>query len=570
LVAAMITLFLVLTIVLIGIAGTPTGPSHNGAMSTASGGMQMAFARTQSVTSFNLAESGVEYSLQWLHEQPSPPANTSSFAPSLWSGSTLGDREVVAVYNAINEEVGTFSIKIYPASGNPDNTQKSYIIESIGTSGGFSEILQVEVQQVSFGTYSYFSNDEYNNGYWVAGMNTFDGPLHSNSVDAYNPNDPTPVPTNILWYDTGNTQPMFTWDGPDAFSAVASSVGWNRDWIGNMSSPATDAEWLEVATGGASSITTGGDMIPLPTSSNTQETAALGGTAVPSTTGVVVPNNGTAATGGVYIHGNVNNMILSAPTSTSQKIEIDQTQANGYPLTTYVTENIATSQTTIVVDTTKPNGTVTATTNTYTGVTDGVVYSDGSIGQNGPPGQGLSGVVANNYTDANGNVITPNRLTIATDASQNIFMNGPLTLLTQRLQDSNGNPVPETSDTNYEENAATVGIVSDSIIVDDTTAQNQMLVNMQIDATVLAYNTIAPNNYGYNGALRGTFTVNGGYIADQEGIFGEIDWSGNMIEGFKEHYHYDPRLANNPPPYFPTTGSEYNVLSWQRVSKVLQ
>jgi hypothetical protein len=568
--ASMIGLMLILAVVLLGIAGTQNGPSNSGTVANANNGMQMAFARTQTVTAFNLAESGVEYTLQWLHEQPSPPSQQVAFGPSLWTGTTAPDRTTLTVYNAANAPIGTFGVKIYPDAGNMTNTQKKYVIESIGTSGSFSEILRVYVQQASFSKYSYFTNTEWSNGFWVAGMNSFDGPMHSNSVDVYNRSNPNPIPTNILWYDNGTTAPMFTYDGPDAFSCVAPTIDWLRDNLGNPSGPQNESEWLAVATGGSASVSTGTDLVPLPTSSTTQQLAAIGSSAPPTNIGVTIPNNGTQATAGVYIHGTVKNMVLTTPAPTTQQVEVDQTQSNGEPLVTTVAMNLATNTTTVTVNTTQTDGSVVTTTNSYNGTTNGVVYSDSTIGSNGPPGQGLSGTVANNLTDGNGNIIRPNMLTIATDASQNLYMNGSVTLLTQRQQGSNGAPIPESQDANYVQNAGTCGIVSNHIVVDDTTAANVMLCNEQVDASVMAYDTFDPNNYGYNGALRGTFTINGGYVADTGGCFGEIDWNGNMIEGFQEHYRYDERLANSPPPFFPTTGAQYDVLSWQRVPGTIQ
>jgi hypothetical protein len=573
-VGAMLVLFILLTIVLIGVAGSMNGPSSSGAVTTMNNGMQLVAARGQSVSSFNMAESGVEYTLQWLHEQSSPPNNTSPFAPTLWSGSPSGERQVVTVYDSIGDAVGSFSVRIYPISTNAGNSQKMYVIESVGVCGGFSQIVQAYVQQASFSKYSYFSNTEISNGYWVSGMNTFDGPLHSNSVDIYNLNNPNPIPTNILWYDTGNATPMFTWNGPDAFSSVASSVAWQRDSIGNFSAPQTNSEWLSVATGGASSISTGADKVPMPTTNNLQQIAAIGSASVPVATGVVVPTTNGSTSAGIYIHGAVQNMTLTTPAPTTQEIEIDQTQSNGKPLITYITKNLATSQTSVQVNTTQTDGSVTSNATTYSGVTNGVIYADSQIGSNGPPGEGLSGVVANNYTDGSGNIITSSQITIATPTNHSIYMNGSLTMLTQRLQ-ANGNPVPESQDPNYVQKAGTLGLVSGNVIIDDTTSANHMLTNEQIDGVVMASNgsnggSIQPNNYGYNGAQRGTFTINGGSIDYDEGIFGEIDWNGNLIEGFAEHYHYDPRLADRPPPFFPTSGEEYDVLSWQRVGSTLE
>jgi hypothetical protein len=33
---------------------------------------------------------------------------------------------------------------------------------------------------------------------------------------------------------------------------------------------------------------------------------------------------------------------------------------------------------------------------------------------------------------------------------------------------------------------------------------------------------------------------------------------------------YDNRLSNDPPPYFPTTGTRYQVLSWRRMAQRLE
>jgi hypothetical protein len=145
-VGAMLVLFILLTIVLIGVAGSMNGPSSSGAVTTMNNGMQLVAARGQSVSSFNMAESGVEYTLQWLHEQSSPPNNTSPFAPTLWSGSPSGERQVVTVYDSIGDAVGSFSVRIYPISTNAGNSQKMYVIESVGVCGGFSQIVQAYVQ----------------------------------------------------------------------------------------------------------------------------------------------------------------------------------------------------------------------------------------------------------------------------------------------------------------------------------------------------------------------------------------------------------------------------------------
>ncbi|MCL0068934.1 PilX N-terminal domain-containing pilus assembly protein [Thermodesulfovibrionales bacterium] len=61
----------------------------------------------------------------------------------------------------------------------------------------------------------------------------------------------------------------------------------------------------------------------------------------------------------------------------------------------------------------------------------------------------------------------------------------------------------------------------------------------------------------------GTLTVYGGIIQDSRGPVGTTDpRTGQGRSGFANDYHYDLRLMNNAPPFFPTTG-DYVVLSWK-------
>lgn len=143
---------------------------------------------------------------------------------------------------------GTFSVCIFPDAMNnaPINNAtgqgsvKKYLIQSIGTSGGVSKVVQAYVSQTSFGNYAVFLNSTPPNAYWGSGLNVFDGPVHSNNSDNGNPATPNGALNNILWSD-GTTStpaaPIFTYQGSDAFTVSGPSVNWYRNSYGNSSPP---------------------------------------------------------------------------------------------------------------------------------------------------------------------------------------------------------------------------------------------------------------------------------------------------------------------------------------------
>ena len=57
--------------------------------------------------------------------------------------------------------------------------------------------------------------------------------------------------------------------------------------------------------------------------------------------------------------------------------------------------------------------------------------------------------------------------------------------------------------------------------------------------------------------------VQSSIIQNKRGPIGTFNPSTNTpTSGYTKDYHYDPRMAVDPPPFFPTTG-EYDVHSWQ-------
>jgi hypothetical protein len=113
----------------------------------------------------------------------------------------------------------------------------------------------------------------------------------------------------------------------------------------------------------------------------------------------------------------------------------------------------------------------------------------------------------------------------------------------------------------FQQNAGTLGLIANTIQLEQYDANKHLIVNAEVDGLTLATNTF--NAVGYeNGAIQGTFKQMGGYIVGSAGFFGEINLSGTLLAGYEEERTYDPRLQTNPPPYFPTTGNKYSILSW--------
>lgn len=87
--------------------------------------------------------------------------------------------------------------------------------------------------------------------------------------------------------------------------------------------------------------------------------------------------------------------------------------------------------------------------------------------------------------------------------------------------------------------------------------------NVEVDASIMALddNFIVEN--WWKGPAKGTLTVYGGIIQDERGPVGTFSGStGKKLSGYSKNYLYDTRLANSPPPFYPTTG-DYISLSWK-------
>jgi len=561
--ATLMVLLVILAVMLVGQIGAVSS-GHTGVMTATSNALAASGSRTQAVSAFNMAQSGVNLTMYWLGVQASPPANTAAFAPALPGSTSTGSPARAKITPNSSKTTDYFSVEIYPDSSNTTNTQKKYLIESVGTSNGFTQIVRAYVEQTSLSKYEVLLNKWYpSNNYWVQGLSSFDGPVHDNNVGGQQ--------ENTLWLSNpGSTSPLFTYTGDDAYTVSSTGINWYKDNFSSSGAPTTKTDWASVASGGASTVHTSTSTVTFPTASTLQMNAALGGATAPSSTGVLVPTSGSSTNGGVYVHGDIKTMALSvgSPDTTQQIITITQAGPSSSTIVTTVTLTPSTNQTHVKTVTTPSSGSPVTTNVDYTGTTNGVIYTDGNIGsQTSPISGGLYGVVADNVVDGSGNITHRNALTIATDSTKNLNFDGSVTYHTARAK-SGGAYVSEASDANFTQKAGVLGVISNNIMLDQKDYNNNNLTNFEFDGSEFAYTSCDADNY--SGRSVGTWENMGSYISNIVGVFGTFNSANTLVSGFNTQFNYDMRLRDSPPPYFPTTGNQYDTVSWQRVSSTLQ
>jgi Tfp pilus assembly protein PilX len=484
--------------------------------------------------SFSLAEAGAERAMAWVRLQ-SELGNLPTSETSI-AATNLGD--------------GTYSAVITPDVANSTLDRKMFTVTATGTANGRTETVQIAMRQSSFGRYAYFSDYEVSsisgNPIWFKAGETLDGPVHSNNATAtYNEGGVSvTAPTHLDVNYNGSTSPIFMHE------VTASS----DDVIYNPGDPTTETDFRKVYDEGSSGYHLDVEPIELPKTSDRQRNAAWGATSgFPTDNGVYVANNGATATGGIYIKGD--SEIVMSVSGGNQVFAIKQGSN-----TTTITFNKSTNQTDVV----KPDGTVLH----YDGLTNGVVFSADNITK-------LEGTIADNQVS--GTTITKrNAYTICTDqgrapdhplgpaAGKKVTITGNI-----QYQTPPDKTQPPTHSSNL--NAGTLGIVSKDVMVSSSAPQNTT-----IHAVVLAsgYDGTADATTSKKGSFwnevyntrtpPGDLNLIGGLIQRRRGAVGTFNAAtGQTATGFTKKYSYDPRMADNPPPYFPTT-NKFDNISWKR------
>src|SRR3569833_804679 len=197
--------------------------------------VRMGHIQRDASAAFNLAVSGAVVALLWLHQQSSPPMNTTPFGVL---SNTLGP--------------GCFSVVFVPVSDNASNPNKlpRNLIRSTGVAGMRQETVALYVQVKSFGSWAYFKNIEDPSLWYIKGM-SMDGPVHSNNADGNL--------MNIDWVN--NTDPIFL----DQVSVVASQQNYYP------TAPQGDTQYRYIYELGIAGLTLQSFTIPLPATTDRQK-----------------------------------------------------------------------------------------------------------------------------------------------------------------------------------------------------------------------------------------------------------------------------------------------------------
>ncbi|MHB0935847.1 MAG: hypothetical protein ACYDCO_22805 [Armatimonadota bacterium] len=468
--------------------------------------------QSRQMQAFDLAEAGADKAEAYLRNLSSPPP--------------LRDYEDYISYptNGSPASVGgagTYRVKIHGVEGNEGAWQKSYIIVATGTTavGGLNRQVVAKVKQRSFAMYSYFTDQERspvtNDTIWFYARDRLYGPVHTNDR------------LHVSWSPT-SADPIFY----GTVSSVAAAVDWGTD-----GAPRTTRDWRRVLDGGQAAMTLGVQRIPLPLTSWAQRNAAWGADDnFPSNNGIYFPSSGSMLTAGTFVRGDCT-INFSVENGTGNQV---------------VTVVQGSTTRTITVDREDNETRVRrgAITDIYSGVPNGVIYCTGNI-------TSLRGTLADNYEDGE-RVIKRNAWTVATDVSagRNITITNNLAYRTP--PDSTK---PPTHNSNLR--AATLGLVAEDVVV-STSCPNEMTINGVILAG--GENTTNGTFYyaGWNGQKRNNLHILGGIIQKKRGPVCTFNSHDVLQTGYNKDYRYDPRMADTPPPFFPTTGG-YDVLSWQYV-----
>lgn len=276
----------------------------------------------------------------------------------------------------------------------------------------------------------------------------------------------------------------------------------------------------------------GADVVPLPTNSYNQQNAALGldptsstaptnsqvngqlGTGAGSGTppnGIYLVNSGGAVTGGLYVQGNLDQMLA----------RVDSLGRQVYVMTQGGTTK------TIVIDRVWNTTSVTvgASTTTYTGVPRGIAYVNGALSDMRGPDR-VDGVPPPAIADNNQVLIA---------ATGDIVVKRDVTL------------------NNYNTGQSVVGLYSSAGNVRIGNSASGAPNNMYLDAYVMAIGAAGAftvDNYD-SGSPRGTFHLRGGMVTRYYGAFYTFDTSGKLKTGYARDFHYDRRGL--VPPYYPST-----------------
>ncbi|MCL5055430.1 MAG: hypothetical protein M1169_05740 [Firmicutes bacterium] len=441
-----------------------------------------------------------------------------------------------------------YQVSITPGPGNSAGSLLSYTLRSTGTDGIFSKKIVSMIEQESFGEYLIFTNSEIapdGSTLWYApGLTITDGPVFTNGQfnvsipQGYYQNSPSPffLSTATSVYPPSSQYP----DGVN---------------YGGGGSPPYDSsgnpipgDYEDIYKGGRPDLITGAKPIPFPTGYSSIQNASWGNSSeFPAAPGVYV-NTGKPqppgvernpkAAAGIYVSGSVDQILMGTATNTNNSMLTLNQGTSQYQIT-YVTSDPVTIPPGSIVNG-KPihtpqeimtGNTILQNKNVYSvyqGTTNGTIFVNGNIGSSS--GGGISGTVQGKYTIA---------------ASGDLYINGNID-----YQDTTpGQPPTNSQDM--------LGLIGTNVIIGDSAPPNLMIYADIYAGAKQSDGSLTGWAYAqdYDTRQTGTLQLFGGVVSVYRFTTGTFNsYSGQMMSGYAKTLHYDPRLAQSPPPFFPTTG----------------
>jgi len=502
---------------------------------------KLSVLQKNSTDAFYLADSGTERAISWMEKQGAPP---SSIPPPL-----DGSADIEGMGG------GYYNVTISPPSSGTEVFNKIYTITCIGHAGysNSRRTIETKIRVQSFAGFAYFSDeekDQYGSTIWFRTGDVIDGKLH----------------TNDLIHVSGT--PHFLGEVSTHEDEIDYMENYYTRLDGNGEIEHNHPNFDEIFQSDETTygLTLAAGTIDLPQNreiSGTEyarslENISLGpsySSADVSTKNVYIPRSGNNVNGGIYINGDVEELILGtdAEPGGNSKISIKQ-NIGTYSSPNYVITEIITDEVFRSTQVTKYDiiGNVIEDPINYNGISNGVLYVGGEV-------KDLQG------DDSDGGL--QGKLTIA--ASGDITIGGDI-LYSDRID----------NDIDFSSEDADLSLVNDSlglvsegdIIVERNAKGSDGSDDIEIDAILMAIGTSFTYE-DYTDLMKGTLKIFGAFIQERRGPVGTFNSSsGYKVSGFTKDYHYDQRMASTDPdipsmipPYFPTTGN-YDKISWREIN----
>jgi hypothetical protein len=460
------------------------------------------------------------------------------------------------------------------------NGKSYYIITSTGTynTGGTFTLTRTvraiaEAQPTSwYASSSQYETNQFGATVWYVSTQHFNGPVYSAGPMriAYATPQPSPAPT---------VDPIFG-------STVQTAI----DPVWNPGDPNVTGDWLSVIAGGQKAFAIDNTPIglPQPTQNIYVASEAFEGDG----------NNAKLPAGltpGVYIDGSTSGGLDAAHTTQGTDttgIYIETGTNSGYNGSATIVSSVSGNTETMVITSPKWVGAYTVTINYSnnfgstgdcsgtTTVTYGSATHTFSGTPCGAPGAGVTNT-GNGAIFADGNVqlgCTASAKACGTAPTPDTTLEGSFAIVTPDFSSwpAKANQITILGNVSYDkasQNHDELGLWANDVVL-----KTNSTLGITIDASIIAgypgegsgdgdFNNANCTKFSCGSRDQGTLTIFGGLIENIHGAVGEVYAGSNPCSpalqcGFTRVINYDPRLANSPPPFNPTTGN-LQIIAWE-------